>query len=368
MQVKIVFVTPSIKTGGGNRVFIELANQLCGTHDISIVYPNNSSEKNTFSSNAKLKYVCIGKVASTKFKKLQNLFRCIRYLNSLPSDSILILTDPIFCLLTWMLKHKSRIYRFIQADDYRIYDDGNVLGKGLKLKLYKYFCLRSYQLHINYIFNSRFVYDRFCQDAKRNDVSYSLIHPAINSGVFKPVERGASPFHGCSLCLIARKHPLKGLETFIHVFHSLPSGLRHQITNVTLVSHDDLSGFDTRGMNVVRPTCDADIAKVYQSADIFISTSWWEGFGLPPLEAMACGCAVITSKSGGVNEFAEEGKNCLMFEPENEHELTENLNILINDIVLRKRLAIAGVRTASAFDWKKSANQLLNILCLPPQL
>ena len=107
-------------------------------------------------------------------------------------------------------------------------------------------------------------------------------------------------------------------------------------------------------MNVVRPTCDADIAKVYQSADIFISTSWWEGFGLPPLEAMACGCAVITSKSGG--------------EPENEHELTENLNILINDIVLRKRLAIAGVRTASAFDWKKSANQLLNILCLPPQL
>lgn len=189
MQVKIVFVTPSIKTGGGNRVFIELANQLCGTHDISIVYPNNSSEKNTFSSNAKLKYVCIGKVASTKFKKLQNLFRCIRYLNSLPSDSILILTDPIFCLLTWMLKHKSRIYRFIQADDYRIYDDGNVLGKGLKLKLYKYFCLRSYQLHINYIFNSRFVYDRFCQDAKRNDVSYSLIHPAINSGVFKPVER-----------------------------------------------------------------------------------------------------------------------------------------------------------------------------------
>lgn len=367
MQAQIVFVTPSIKTGGGNRVFIELANQLCGTYDISIVYPNNSLEKNTFSSNARVKYVCIGKVATTKAQKLRNLFQSIRYLNTLPLDSVLVLTDPIFCLLTGLIRRKERIYRFIQADDYRIYDDGNVLGKGLKLKLYKFFCLKSYQLHINYIFNSKFVYDTFCKDAHRSDVEFNLVHPAVSHEIFKPVERVASPFHGCSLCLIARKHPWKGLETFLHAFHSLPAALKQQITEVTLVSHDDLSGFDTSGMKIVKPTCDADIAEIYQDSDIFISTSWWEGFGLPPLEAMACGCAVITSKSGGVNEFAKDGVNCLMFEPKNERGLIEQLNHLINDTALRKQLAIAGVKTATAFDWKKSATQLLNILCLPHQ-
>ena len=47
-KMEIVFITPSIKTGGGNRVFIELANQLCDMHNVSIVYPNNSPEINTF--------------------------------------------------------------------------------------------------------------------------------------------------------------------------------------------------------------------------------------------------------------------------------------------------------------------------------
>ena len=360
--MQIVFITPSIKTGGGNRVFIELANQLCDDHNVSIVYPNNSREINTFSSNKNLKYISIGKLAETKIGKLLNLFRCIRYLNSLPVDSILVLTDPIFCLLIWLLRKKIRIYRFIQADDYRIYDDGNVLGKGIILKLYKYLCKRVYRVHINYIFNSKFVYDTFCKDARRSDVRYNLVHPAINHSVFKPVERGASPFHGCSLCLIAREHPWKGLDTFVHVYHSLPANVKAKIRNVTLVSHDDLSCFDTRGMNIVKPTCDEDIAKVYQQSDIFISTSWCEGFGLPPLEAMACGCAVITSKSGGVNEFARDNENCLMFEPKNEKELSDKIQMLVCDAALRKKLALAGIETSLSFDWKKSSNQLLKIL------
>ena len=152
MQNQIVFVTPSIKTGGGIRVFIELANQLCDANKVSIVYPNNSLENNTFLSNPNLKYICIGKFAGTKMGKVLNIFRCICYLNSLQSNADIILTDPIFCLFAKFLKRKRRIYRFIQADDYRIYDDGNVLGIGLKLRLYKYFCLKSYQSKINFIF------------------------------------------------------------------------------------------------------------------------------------------------------------------------------------------------------------------------
>lgn len=360
--MKIVFVTPSIKTGGGNRVFIELANRLCITNEVSVVYPNNSLDVNTFQKQDAVRFVSVGKFAASKVGKLVNMVRCIHYLNTLPATVKLIFTDPIFCLLIPLLCNKKNVYRFIQADDYRIFDDGKVLGNGVALKLYKKRCLKSYRQKIKFIFNSCFVYDRFCTDSKRNDIPFNLVHPAIDHIIFKPVERESSPFHGCSLCLIARKHPWKGLATFINAYHSMPLEMKERISCIKLVSHDDLSDFDTTGMEIVRPTCDEDIAHVYQESDIFISTSWWEGFGLPPLEAMACGCAVITSESGGVNEFAVDGVNCLMYEPKNENQLLEKLSVMMLNLDLRKRLAKQGIKTAKDFSWNKSANQLIHIL------
>lgn len=357
----LILLTPSIKTGGGNRVFIELANRLCDKYNVYIIYPNNSTEKNTFSDSGKVKYIQVGKFSFLKTNKVRNLFRCISYANRMfDRNTKLIISDPIFCLFIPFVKNRSRVFRFVQADDYRIYDDGNILGKGLSLKLYKIFCLNSYNYKISYIFNSRFVYNQYCLDAKRNDVPYKLVYPAINHTVF--INDRKTDDSVCSICLVARKHPWKGLITFINVYQKLPIYIKSKIGSVTLISHDDLSEFDTIGMNVVKPSCDEDIARVYQTSDIFISTSWWEGFGLPPLEAMACGCAVITSKSGGVNEFAVDNSNCLMFEPKNELELTDKLIRLINDKNLRNRLSQEGVKTAESFDWDKSAMQLINIL------
>lgn len=359
-KMEIVFITPSIKTGGGNRVFIELANQLCDMHNVSIVYPNNSPEINTFRMNSNIRLECIGKLAKSQAGKIWNLLRCVSYLNSLPSNNSLILTDPIFCLFIPLLKHKKRVRRFIQADDYRIYDDGKILGKGLILKIYKKLCLYSYRQKIDYIFNSNFVYNKFCTDIKRNDVRFKLVHPALNHSIFKYVEKDS--FHGCSVCLVVRKHPMKGFKTFVNMYRNLPLEIKSQISRITLISHDDLSEFDTHGMQIVKPTCDEDIARVYQQSDIFISTSWWEGFGLPPLEAMACGCVVITSKSGGVDEFAIDYVNCLMYPPKDELQLSEKLKTALSDSDLRRKLSLQGRETATHFDWTKSATQFINIL------
>lgn len=358
--MKIVLVTPSIKTGGGNRVFIELANQLCNKHEIHIVYPNNSNDKNSFSVSKHVHFNGIGNLANSKIKKIVNILYCIRYLNTYSDDVKIIFTDPILCLFIQFIKHKKRVFRFVQADDYHIYDDGKILGKGLLLKLYKLLCLKNYKYNITYIFNSRFVYNQYCLNAQRNDVPYKLVHPAINHSIFTNIRQ--KQYSGYSLCLVARKHPLKGLITFINAYHLLPIDIKCKISHITLISHDNLSEFNTEGMDIVKPTCDKDIARVYQMSDIFISTSWWEGFGLPPLEAMACGCAVITSKSGGVNEYAKDNENCLMFEPKNEAELAEKLIRLINEKNLRNRLSQEGVKTAQNFDWNKSALQLIEIL------
>jgi len=70
----------------------------------------------------------------------------------------------------------------------------------------------------------------------------------------------------------------------------------HGIDNVFIISHDDLSEFNLKNVKCIKPKNDKEIAFYMNKSHIFISTSWWEGFGLPPLEAMACGCAVILTK------------------------------------------------------------------------
>lgn len=358
---KIVFLAPTIKTGGGNRVFIELANILCKKNDVSLLYPHNSGDYHTFTKNSNWQYVVIGKKASTKIAKLLNLCRCIYYVNKHLKDSVLIISDPIFCLLIPFICNKKRVYRFVQADDYRIYDDGTLLGRGYLLKLYKFLCLKMYKQQVTYIFNSQYVYDKFRTDSQRYDVPFAKVHPAINKLFFNSIDR-VQESDGVSICLVARKHPCKGLVTFINAFHRLSPTIKAKLSFVTLISHDDLSNYNTMGMKILKPTSDSDIATVYKSSDIFISTSWWEGFGLPPLEAMACGCAVICSNSGGVNEFIKPDENCIVFEPKAEHELISAIEKMVNDESLRKFLSANGVKTAEKFSWEKSAKQLSDII------
>ena len=360
--MNIVFVAPSIKTGGGNRVFIELANCLSEDNNVRIVYPYNSDEKHTFAVKPNVKFVKIGKLAVSKVFKIVNMVRCVCYLNRLDATHKLIISDPIFCLLIPFFSKKQNIYRFIQADDYRIYDDGLLLGKGFLYKLYKWLAKKSYHQHINYIFNSLFVYKNYCYDAQRVDVPFALVHPAIDHEVFNKSKQEANLSTGVSICLIGRKHPWKGSNTFINVFKNLSREERSRIQKVVVMSHDDMSSFDMQGIEFLKPSCDSEIAQTYQSSEIFISTSWWEGFGLPPLEAMACGCAVICSDSGGVNEFARPNENCLMFSPKNESELKSLLMRLIDNENLRKTLSLQGVETAKKFTWKASAEQFLKII------
>lgn len=356
--MNILFIIPSVKTGGGNRVFIELASRLSRDHEITMLYPNNSTDKHTFAVSGNVRFVSVGKTASGKIGKLINLWRTIRYANRRYADWTTVYSDPLFALFAGWLKAKRK-WRFVQADDYRIFDDGMLLH-GVFLKIYKWLCKRSFRSsRVRFIFNSRFVHERFCRDAGRTDVALRLVHPAIEQRIFTATGRSGVD---TGICLIARKHPGKGLVTFLDVYRRLPEAVRDRVGPVTFVSHDDLSAFDLTGIEIVRPKNDMEIADAYRKAGIFISTSWREGFGLPPLEAMACGCACIVSESGGVDEYVGAGENCLTFPPRDEKALEDRLLVLLNDNVLRETLAKAGTATALRFSWERSAGQFLAIV------
>jgi len=93
----------------------------------------------------------------------------------------------------------------------------------------------------------------------------------------------------------------------------------------------------------------------YNKAEVVVMPSLFEGFGLPALEAMASGCALIATRAGGLREVVGEGEDGggILVEPGNEKELLEALNKILDNPALRKNLEERGKRRAQKYSWKK---------------
>jgi len=104
------------------------------------------------------------------------------------------------------------------------------------------------------------------------------------------------------------------------------------------------------------------LAGIYSSADVFVSSSRYEGFGLPGLEAMACGVPVVTTDSGGVREYAIPEETAIVVPSQKPGALAEGILRVLNDKPLRERLIKNGLEKAKEFDWEKSVDILERVL------
>jgi glycosyltransferase involved in cell wall biosynthesis len=113
----------------------------------------------------------------------------------------------------------------------------------------------------------------------------------------------------------------------------------------------------------------AQLMQLYAQCDLFVSSSWREGFGLPPLEAMACGAPVVLTDSGGVREYARDGENCLMVPTRDPAALAAAMYRLLTDRALAERLRHNGPKTARRFTWESAVDrfeQALECLLVAP--
>jgi len=96
---------------------------------------------------------------------------------------------------------------------------------------------------------------------------------------------------------------------------------------------------------------DSLLAKLYSTADVFLFTSLVESFGLPPLEAMACGTPVVTTDCKGNRDYAKHGYNCLIVQPNDPVSAAEAITTLLKNDQLRDKLVKNGLSTARKFSW-----------------
>ncbi len=100
------------------------------------------------------------------------------------------------------------------------------------------------------------------------------------------------------------------------------------------------------------------LARLLARADLYVCGSHYEAFPLPPLEAMAAGTAVVSTKNGGIEEYAVDGWNCLLVPPGNPERLADSIAHLLTTPTLRAALVEHGLETARRFSWKASLDHL----------
>lgn len=116
---------------------------------------------------------------------------------------------------------------------------------------------------------------------------------------------------------------------------------------------------DISGAVEVGYLTDGGLRALYEQAACFVYPSFYEGFGLPPLEAMTCGCPVLVSDAASLPEVC--GEAALYCDPHDTDDIARQLSRLLESAALRAELREAGLKRAGEWTWKKAAQRLLEI-------
>jgi len=105
---------------------------------------------------------------------------------------------------------------------------------------------------------------------------------------------------------------------------------------------------------------DHTLSNYYANAQTLVLPSLYEGFGLPPLEAMACGCPVIVSDIASLPEVC--GDAAVYIDPYDPNDIAEKIKLVVNDGDLREKMRLKGLEHAKMFTWQKCAAQTIRAI------
>ncbi len=196
-----------------------------------------------------------------------------------------------------------------------------------------------------------------------------VVYPGIaneyfDKGISTDIRSKYHLFHDYIL-IVGTQEPRKNLRLAYAAFdkflsHPLISNIRKEIDLVIVGKFGwGEAPKAHRNIRIIGYVNEKDLLSFYKNAMVFVYPSLYEGFGLPVLEAMSCGCPVITSDCGSLKEIAQ---GCaLLINPKSEQELANSLVKIYIDSQLREKLIKKGLVNAQKFTWKRTAERILQI-------
>jgi glycosyltransferase involved in cell wall biosynthesis len=159
---------------------------------------------------------------------------------------------------------------------------------------------------------------------------------------------------------VGTNSPNKNIATVVAAFHKAKLG----DTLLVLTGANDskvcgqIDQIQSDGVRMVGFIPDTDLRTLYEHTLALVFPSFYEGFGLPPLEAMTCGCPVIISEQPALSEIC--GDAALRCRADDTAQIVRHMQALHSDAGLRARLAAAGKQRAQRFTWESTARSLLD--------
>jgi len=207
----------------------------------------------------------------------------------------------------------------------------------------------------------------------------TVVHEGVDGQLFRPTPGARETLQArygipdatglCNLLYVGSEAPRKNLGTLLEALALLRAGgaparlikvghggsARHRAAFEAQIARLGLAG----NVVIVDEAPDADLALFYSAADVYVQPSYVEGFGLPVLEAMACGTPVVCSNAGALPEVA--GEAGLLVEPGDAKGFADAITAVLSDTALRRGMVAKGWSRAQAFSWNDVATQMMGI-------
>lgn len=199
------------------------------------------------------------------------------------------------------------------------------------------------------------------------DERISVVYLGVDHGLFKPVSRRI--YNNPYVLFVGSEYPRKNLAGLLKAFGRLKDDPRFR--DLKLVKVGKAGGqeadFRRQTMEVIDalglasevifaefvPT--VDLPAYYSGAEVLVLPSLYEGFGFPPLEAMACGCPVVTSNTSSLPEVV--GDAGIMVDPYDTDSLAKAMGQVLTNDELRGNMVKKGLEQAKKFSWERVAEQ-----------
>jgi len=185
---------------------------------------------------------------------------------------------------------------------------------------------------------------------KFSEATFGVCPPGIELDVFNVENKKFN--QNKVLCMLYHTIPTKGVVFGFEAVTKIQN--KHPEVQLQLFGMYDVNEKLPANTTYTKNPNRDELKKIYQSSDIFIMPSLYEGFGLTAAEAMAAGCALVTTKTGGYADFSQEGESAVWVESGSSDAIAEAAIGLIEDNEKMQRIAKAGHKEIQNFSIDKA--------------
>ena len=376
MKISVLAPFPKYKDGIP-RVTEELISSLCEADNVESVSVIAVKKEKDFVSPFLLRNEKVSLFVVRSFLLPWTVLGIVRLYKK--SDAILLFMHPCYvfsptplCLFQILVKlgivPKEKWVQMLY--DFTFYscpkDD---VGASNVTTLYKIWKKHFVQLPVRYIAVS--------ESTKKEAMRYWDLKQAdtitvIHHGSFIPPKSPRAQFGSKKVVMVStispRKNQLRLIKAFELVHRTDPSSgaeliivgqLRKEVPEFESTL-DDIRRRN-KGIKITRAgyLSDSEIESLYDGADVFVYPSLYEGFGLPVLEAMACGCPVIASNVSSMPEVV--GEAGMLVDPYDVDALAQAISAVLDDDELKREMSRKGIAQAQKFSWERAGDELLAV-------